>query len=52
MSAAACITVRVPITIRQRGGRRLVMAPDGSPGWAPARARIDSSLVKALVSAR
>lgn len=48
MSSATSITVRVPITIRQRGGRRMVVAPDGTSGWAPARARVDSTLVKAL----
>jgi hypothetical protein len=51
MSTAATITVRVPITIRQRGGRRLVVAPDGSPGWAALRGRVDSSLIKALARA-
>ena len=51
MSAATSITVRVPITIRQRGGRRLVVAPDGTMGWAPQRARVDSTLVKALARA-
>lgn len=51
MSGAASITVRVPITIRQRGGRRLVVAPDGSEGWAPQRGRVDSSLIKALARA-
>ena len=44
------ITVRVPVTIRKRGGRRLVVAPDGAP-WAPSRARIDNTLVKALARA-
>ena len=47
---SASITVRVPITIRKRGGRRLVVAPDGAP-WATPRARIDSTLVKALARA-
>jgi hypothetical protein len=28
---SASITVRVPVTIRKRGGRRLVVAPDGAP---------------------
>jgi hypothetical protein len=51
MSGATCITVRVPMTIRQRGGRKLVVAPDGSSGWAPQRARVDSTLVKALARA-
>ena len=47
---SASITVRVPITIRRRGGRRLVVAPDGAP-WSPPRARIDSTLIKALARA-
>ena len=51
MSAATSITVRVPITIRQRGGRNLVVTPDGSPPWARQRARIVSSLIKALARA-
>jgi hypothetical protein len=44
------ITVRVPVTIRKRGGRRLVVAPDGAP-WSPPKARIDNTLVKALARA-
>jgi hypothetical protein len=44
---SASITVRVPVTIRKRGGRRLVVAPDGAP-WSRPRARIDSTLIKAL----
>jgi hypothetical protein len=47
---SASITVRVPITIRKRGGRRLVVAPDGAP-WSAPRARIDSTLIKALARA-
>ena len=48
---SANITIRVPITIRKRGGRRLVVAPDGTAGWWPPRARIDSTLIKALARA-
>jgi hypothetical protein len=44
------ITVRVPVTIRKRGGRRLVVAPDGVP-WSAPRVRIDNTLVKALARA-
>jgi hypothetical protein len=51
MSAAASITVRVPMTIRQRGGRNLVVAPDGSQALVPRRARVDSTLIKALARA-
>ena len=40
MSNAASITVRVPLVIRRRGGRKLVLTPDGggTPGAAPAPA--------------
>ena len=47
---SASITVRVPVTIRKRGGRRLVVAPDGAPWFRP-KARIDNTLVKALARA-
>ena len=47
MTAATSITVRVPMTIRQRGGRKLVVAPEGAPAWAPQRGRVDSTLIKA-----
>ncbi len=46
------VTVRVPITIRKRGGRKLVVSPDGAVGaLPPPRARIDSTLIKALARA-
>ena len=46
------VTVRVPITIRKRGGRSLVVSPDGTVGTLPPpRARIDSTLIKALARA-
>ena len=47
---SASITVRVPITLRKRGGRRLVVAPDGAH-WSAQRARIDNTLIKALARA-
>jgi hypothetical protein len=43
------ITVHVPITFRKRGGRKLVVAPDGAV-WAP-RPRVDNAMVKALARA-
>ena len=45
------ITVHVPLTIRRRGGRKLIVAPDGSTGWAPPRARVDNAMVKAVARA-
>ena len=48
MTAAASITVRVPLTIRRRGGRKLVVTPDGgSPGTTPPRTRADPAVAKA-----
>jgi hypothetical protein len=48
---ARSITVRVPISIRRRGGRRLVLAPDGTVTPAPVRRHIDGALVKAIARA-
>ena len=47
---AQTLTVRVPFTIRKRGGRKLAIAADGSTLAQP-RLRIDSTLVKALARA-
>ena len=43
------ITVHLPITFRKRGGRKLVVTPDGA-AWAP-RPRVDNAMVKALARA-
>jgi hypothetical protein len=46
------VVVRVPISIRRRGGRKLVLAPNGaSITAAPIHRRIDSTLVKAIARA-
>jgi hypothetical protein len=46
------ITVRVPIAIRKRGGRKLVIAPDGSPVKAvQSEDRVHDALVKAIARA-
>jgi hypothetical protein len=42
------ILVQIPLRLRQRGGRKLVVTPDGTSGWTPPRARVDSAMVKAL----
>lgn len=42
------LTVRIPISLRRRGGRKLVITPDGSSPWVPPQTRVDSALVKAL----
>jgi hypothetical protein len=46
------VTVRVPISIRRRGGRKLVLAPDDRDVTAlPVRRHIDNAVVKAIARA-
>lgn len=46
------VTVRVPISIRKRGGRRLILAPDGTDVTAPpVRRHVDNAMVKAIARA-
>ena len=45
------ITVRLPMTFEKKGGRKRVIAPDGDTAWAPAKPKIDDTLVKALARA-
>lgn len=40
------VTVTVPFAIRKRGGRKLILAHDGTPSPMQ-RARVDSALLKA-----
>ena len=48
MTAAANITVRVPLAVRRRRGRKTVVMPHGDATPAPAGPRADPALVKAL----
>ena len=41
-------TVTVPFAIRKRGGRKLIITPDGMRAAPAPRTRIDSALLKAL----
>src|SRR3954452_1522037 len=50
MSAAASITVRVPLTIRRRPGRKTVVMPV-QEGTTTVATRADPALVKALARA-
>jgi hypothetical protein len=46
------VTVRVPISIRKRGGRKLVLAPDGTNvTTSPVCRHIDSAMVKTIARA-
>jgi hypothetical protein len=47
----SALTVRVPLTFRKRGGRKLVIAPLDSDSWAPPRPRVDNTMVKAIARA-
>ena len=50
MSAATSITVRVPLAIRHRPGRKTIVTPTTN-GVAPITTRADPALVKALARA-
>jgi hypothetical protein len=46
-------TVRIPIAIRKRGGRKVVLAPEGGV-WEPRKLscqQVDNAMVKALARA-
>src|SRR6266511_5041455 len=45
------ITVRIPMIWKRHGGRKVIIAPDGSDAWAPAKPRPDETLIRALVRA-
>jgi hypothetical protein len=43
------LTIHIPMTFRRRGGRKLIVAPDGSAMTAtPSHSKIDNVLLKAL----
>ena len=44
------LTIRIPIRLQRRGGRKLIMAPEGSAVPTP-KPRRDETLIKALVRA-
>ena len=46
------LTVRVPISIHRRGGRKLVLAPDGAEVTpTPVTRHVDNAMVKAIARA-
>jgi hypothetical protein len=51
MSAATSITVRVPLAIRRRAGRKTTVMPAGEQGVQAVTTRADPALVKALARA-
>lgn len=44
------ITVRIPMTFERRGGRKLIIGPDGADP-APSKPDIDETLIRGLVKA-
>src|SRR6188474_827389 len=50
--AGSTVTIRVPISIRQRGGRKVVLLPQGSAISPAASGRqVDNAMVKAIARA-
>jgi hypothetical protein len=45
------LTVQIPLRLRKRGGRKLMVVPEGARAWALPRARVDNALVKAIARA-
>lgn len=45
------LTVQIPLRLRKRGGRKLVVVPEGTTARTPQRARVDNAMVKAVARA-
>jgi hypothetical protein len=45
------LTVQIPLSLRKRGGRKLMVVPEGATSCAPQRARVDNAMLKALARA-
>ena len=45
------LTVRVPLAVRRRGGRKIVISPESATGSQVLRTQADPALVKALARA-
>jgi hypothetical protein len=50
-TGANIIVVRVPLSVSQRGGRKVIITPSGGPAWAPTPASADNTLIHALARA-
>ncbi|HJN24792.1 MAG TPA: hypothetical protein QGG18_03725 [Rhodospirillales bacterium] len=46
------IKVFAPMTFQRRGGRKLIIAPDGINDWAQPQPKQDNTLIKAIARAR
>lgn len=45
------LTVFVPMKFERRGGRKVIIAPEGSDAWTPEKLRPDETLIRALARA-
>jgi hypothetical protein len=45
------ISIEIPMTFKKRGGRRIIVLPDGSHGHPMPAATIDNAMVKAIARA-
>ena len=45
------ISIEIPMTFKKRGGRRIIVLPDGSHGHPSPAATIDNAMVKAIARA-
>ena len=45
------LTVHIPMEWKRRGGRKVIIAPEGGDAWAPAKPRRDETLIRALARA-
>ena len=45
------LTVHIPMEWKRRGGRKTIIAPNGSDAWTPAKPRPDETLIRALARA-
>lgn len=46
------IKVFVPMTFQRRGGRKLIIAPDGANDWVQPQPKQDNTLIKAIARAK
>lgn len=49
--ASEVISIEIPMTFKKRGGRKVIVLPDGSHGHPSPAATIDNAMVKAIARA-
>ena len=45
------LSVHIPMVWKRRGGRKVIIVPDGTNAWAPAKPCPDETLIRALARA-